>query len=84
MFTVSASNSVGTGPAGYTTGSTTPSRLQNAISTMQYSLADNDGATWQEASRPQDWVAGGWAASDAELFVGGDLVPDTGIPGHRP
>ncbi|MCU1282090.1 MAG: uncharacterized protein JWM53_5636, partial [bacterium] len=32
------------------------------------------GATWQEASRPQDWVAGVWAASETELFVGGSAL----------
>jgi hypothetical protein len=32
------------------------------------------GTSWQEASRPQDWVAGAWAASDSELLVGGSAL----------
>lgn len=32
------------------------------------------GATWTEASRPQGYVTGAWAASDAELFVGGTTL----------
>ncbi|HEY2746011.1 MAG TPA: hypothetical protein VGL86_15355 [Polyangia bacterium] len=34
----------------------------------------DDGASWQEASRPQSNVAGVWAASDAEVFVGGSAL----------
>jgi hypothetical protein len=34
----------------------------------------DDGASWQEASRPQDYVAGVWAASDDEVFVGGSAL----------
>jgi hypothetical protein len=34
----------------------------------------DDGKSWQEASRPQDWVAGAWAASDSELLVGGSAL----------
>ena len=32
------------------------------------------GANWQEASRPQDWVIGAWAASDSEILVGGTAL----------
>jgi hypothetical protein len=32
------------------------------------------GATWTEASRPQDYVTGVWAASDSEIFVGGTAL----------
>jgi hypothetical protein len=34
----------------------------------------DDGATWQEASRPQDWLAGVWAASADEIYVGGTTL----------
>ena len=36
--------------------------------------SDDDGATWAEASRPQANVAGVWAASDSEVFVGGTAL----------
>ncbi len=33
-----------------------------------------DGVTWTQASRPQDYVTGVWAASDSEIFVGGTTL----------
>ncbi len=36
--------------------------------------SEDDGASWQEASRPQDWVAGIWALSAGELYVGGTAL----------
>jgi hypothetical protein len=33
--------------------------------------SDDGGATWQESSRPQDYIAGAWAASDDEVYIGG-------------
>ena len=34
----------------------------------------DDGSTWTQASSPQDWVAGVWAASESEIFVGGTAL----------
>jgi photosystem II stability/assembly factor-like uncharacterized protein len=36
--------------------------------------SSDGGGTWQEASRPQDWLSGVWAVSDTELFVGGTAL----------
>jgi photosystem II stability/assembly factor-like uncharacterized protein len=32
------------------------------------------GDTWTQASQPQDWVAGVWAASESEIFIGGTAL----------
>ena len=39
------------------------------------------GATWSEASRPEDYVAAVWAPSDTELFVGGSALMRSGDGG---
>jgi photosystem II stability/assembly factor-like uncharacterized protein len=36
--------------------------------------SNDAGATWREASRPQDSVAGVWSGKDAEVFVGGSAL----------
>jgi hypothetical protein len=37
-------------------------------------VSADGGNTWTEASRPQDFVTGVWAASDSEIFVGGTAL----------
>ena len=36
--------------------------------------SSDGGATWSEGSRPQDFVAGVWAASDSDVWVGGTTL----------
>ncbi|MCU1283133.1 MAG: hypothetical protein JWM53_6679 [bacterium] len=39
------------------------------------------GGSWQQGAQPQDYVAGLWAASDGELFVGGSALLRSGDGG---